>query len=131
MPQSLPQLEITALSYGKGPRESISPPTQDEQETMANLWAMEEVNSPPGWENEQEIDYAELASKRMATESRTTDGNRDSGVHMQAGDFWLGGKSAKQGGLGRGLGASLLPSRQKIYMVISLGGKGESQFPPV
>lgn len=79
--QSLPhdQLEITALSYGKGPRESISPPTQDEQETMANIWAMEEVNSPSGWENEQEIDYAELASKRMAAETRGMDKSRDSG----------------------------------------------------
>ncbi len=74
------QLEITALSYGKGPRiaagiedgasaAQLPPPTHDEQEKMAQFWAMEEANTPKGWENEAELDYAEI-SRRAAAERR-------------------------------------------------------------
>lgn len=68
------QFEITALSYGRGPRieanmddsgGDLAPPTKAEQESMAEFWAMEEANTPKGWGDEQEIDYAELSSKRM------------------------------------------------------------------
>ena len=68
------QLEITALSYGKGPRvtagldgrdgpSSLSPPSQKEQDSMARFWAMEEANTPKGWEDEMELDYEEIAKK--------------------------------------------------------------------
>lgn len=87
------QLEITALSYGKGPRieagaeegadggknlfygkgfrasfdaDGAPPPSKDEQESMAKFWAMEEANTPKGWDDEEELDYAEITSKRKA-----------------------------------------------------------------
>ena len=76
------QLEITALSYGKGPRiaasmegesgasaDQLHPPTQDEQEKMARFWAQEEANAPRGWEEEEELDYAEI-SRRAAAERK-------------------------------------------------------------
>ena len=33
---------------------------------MAMLWAIEEKSTPKGWEDEQEIDYAAISSKRAA-----------------------------------------------------------------
>lgn len=75
------QLEITALSYGKGPRISagmgdvtdtnLPPPTEEDQEKMRKFWAMEEANSPRGWEDEQELDYAEI-SQRTADQSQNS-----------------------------------------------------------
>ena len=43
---------------------NFAPPTKAEQESMAKFWAMEEANAPKGWGDEQEIDYAEISSKR-------------------------------------------------------------------
>lgn len=75
------QLEITALSYGKGPRISagmgdvtdtnLPPPTEEDQEKMRKFWAMEEANAPRGWEDEQELDYAEI-SQRTADQSQNS-----------------------------------------------------------
>jgi hypothetical protein len=79
------QLEITALSYGRGPRieasmdesgGNLAPPTEEEQESMARFWAMEEANIPKGWGDDQEIDYAEISSKRKAAD---VDESRNSG----------------------------------------------------
>ena len=88
------QLEITALSYDKGPRieagaeegadgggknlfygkgfrasfdaDGAPPPSKGEQESMARFWAMEEANAPKGWDDEEELDYTEITSKRKA-----------------------------------------------------------------
>ena len=40
------------------------PPTEDEQQRMAELWAMEEVNAPRGWEDEEELDYTVLSQRQ-------------------------------------------------------------------
>lgn len=80
------QLEITGLSYGKGPRIDTSmvssgnvlPPSKDEQDSMAKFWALEEANAPRGWEGEQELDYAEISSKRTAMERRYMEDSQNS-----------------------------------------------------
>ena len=41
------------------------PPTEDEQQHMAMLWAMEEANAPRGWDDEEELDYT-VVSQRQA-----------------------------------------------------------------
>lgn len=79
-----PQLEITALSYDKGPRiapgDNLPPPTETEQETMARFWAMEEANAHGGWDNEEEIDYAEISRKRAKERGETSlENSRNSG----------------------------------------------------
>lgn len=67
-----PQLEITGASYDKGPSAesrleeggaAAEFPTQDEEESMARFWAMEEANARGGWEDDQELDYEEMAKK--------------------------------------------------------------------
>ena len=41
------------------------PPTEDEQQQMAMFWAMEEANTPRGWDDEEELDYT-MVSQRQA-----------------------------------------------------------------
>ena len=43
---------------------SLPPPSEKEQHQMALLWAMEEVNSPKGWEEEEELDYSAVSRRR-------------------------------------------------------------------
>ena len=43
---------------------SLPPPSEKEQHQMALLWAMEEVNSPKGWDEEEELDYSAVSRRR-------------------------------------------------------------------
>ena len=44
------------------------PPTEDEQQHVAMFWAMEEANTPRGWDDQAELDYTVL-SQRQTTQS--------------------------------------------------------------
>ncbi len=58
---------------------NVLPPSKDEQDSMAKFWALEEANAPRGWEGEQELDYAEISSKRTAMERRYMEDSQNSG----------------------------------------------------
>ena len=72
----LPIQPMSEVMEDSSPSPSLPPPSQDEQERMARLWALEESTSPKSWEDEQELDYTELAKKReMADDSLDTSKN--------------------------------------------------------
>lgn len=91
------QLEITGLSYGKGPRipagvegdgadSQATQPTDDEQDRMARFWAMEEANSPKGWEEEEEVDYAEISKRSALQREKKDQESRNSGTQGTGGN---------------------------------------------
>ena len=57
------------------------PPTEDEQQRMAELWAMEEVNAPRGWDDEEELDYTVL-SQRQAEHPGVSPERKGSGEYL-------------------------------------------------
>ena len=44
------------------------PPTEDEQQQMAMYWAMEEANTPRGWDDEAELDYLAVSQRQAQAE---------------------------------------------------------------
>ena len=44
------------------------PPTEDEQQQMAMFWAMEEANTPRGWDDEAELDYMAVSQRQAQAE---------------------------------------------------------------
>ena len=44
---------------------TLPPPSEKEQQQMALLWEMEEVNSPKGWDEEEELDYSAVSRRRV------------------------------------------------------------------
>ncbi len=50
------------------PVPNLPTPSQDEQQRMAEFWAAEESREPRTWENDQELDYSEIAKNRGAAE---------------------------------------------------------------
>ncbi len=57
-------------------------PSQDEQQRMAEFWAAEESREPRTWEDDQELDYSEIAKNRGAAE-QDLNSSKNSGA-------WLG-----------------------------------------
>ena len=49
---------------GEAAATTLPPPSEKEQQQMALLWAMEEVNSPKGWDEEEELDYSAVSRRR-------------------------------------------------------------------
>ena len=43
---------------------TLPPPSEKEEQQMALLWAMEEVNSPKGWDEDEELDYSAVSRRR-------------------------------------------------------------------
>lgn len=60
----------------------LNPPTEEEQESMARFWAMEEANSPKGWEDEEEIDYAEINKKSAMNRGKNVDAGQQLGLFI-------------------------------------------------
>lgn len=62
------------------------PPTEDEQQQMAMFWAMEEANTPRGWEDEVELDYTMFSQRPAHPElPGVSPGSKASGI---IGSFW-------------------------------------------
>ena len=51
-------------SEREGEDATLPPPSEQEQQQMALFWAMEEANSPKGWDEEKELDYSEVVRRR-------------------------------------------------------------------
>lgn len=49
---------------GEAAATTLPPPSEKEQQQMALFWAMEEVNSPKGWDEEEELDYSAVSRRR-------------------------------------------------------------------
>jgi len=47
---------------------------------MAQFWAMEESQGPKSWDDEQELDYSVIASKRLPNEEIDTSNNSGTGT---------------------------------------------------
>lgn len=42
--------------------DNLEPPLPEEQDQLAQYWALEEVNEPKGWQEDEELDYTQVAS---------------------------------------------------------------------
>ena len=42
--------------------DNVEPPLPEEQDHLAQYWALEEANEPKGWQENEELDYTRVAS---------------------------------------------------------------------
>lgn len=55
---------------------------------MAHFWAMEEARGPRSWDDDQELDYSEIAKKRGDGEELSE--SKDSGMYtLTSDDFFV------------------------------------------
>lgn len=63
-----------------GPAPNLPSPSPDEQQRMAEFWEAEESRGPRTWENDQELDYSEIARKMVGAE-HDLDSSKNSGTN--------------------------------------------------